>query len=81
MTFRYSVTFEFVNRQPVTHKGELVCKAVHTASQRAVKAAKKALSPIRWCSVVCVLERDDAVEPDTETGSPSDEVDIEATEA
>lgn len=63
MRVRYSVSFEFPERPPVTHRGTVEAGQAHVCCSRAVKEAKKALHPINWSSVVCVLlERLDAEE-------------------
>lgn len=58
MRVAYSVTFEFEERQPVTHKGVVKAGGTHTCVSRATKEAQKALRPINWTSMVCcVTER------------------------
>lgn len=55
MTCKYSVTFEFDARQPLTHTGTVTAGAANTALFRAVREAQKALTPKGWTSVVAVL--------------------------
>jgi hypothetical protein len=55
MTVRYSVTFEFPLRPPVTHRGTVTAREVHVCVGRATKAANVALQPREWSSMVCVL--------------------------
>jgi hypothetical protein len=63
MTVRYSVTFEFDLRPPLTHKGTVSGGQPHVCVARATKAAHKALRPVNWSSLVCVLlERLDATD-------------------
>jgi hypothetical protein len=60
--FTYSVSFEFDTRPAVTLKGTVDAGQPHVGASRAIKTAKKALRPINWRSVVCVLERTDPAE-------------------
>lgn len=55
MKVKYAVTYEFDNNQPVTHRGEVEAGSEATCSARAIKAAKKALKPHSWTSMVCVI--------------------------
>ena len=55
MTVRYAVTWEYATRAPETHRGTITAGQPHTCMAGAVKAAKKALRPREWTSVVCVL--------------------------
>lgn len=55
MRVKYSVTFEFPERPPMTHRGIVVASQVATCFARAVKDAQKALRPKAWSSAVCVL--------------------------
>lgn len=55
MKVAYSVTFEFETRQPITHRGEITTSSAGSATGKAVRAAKKALKPNSWTSLVCVL--------------------------
>lgn len=65
LTVRYKVTFEFPTRPPVTLTGTVQGTGAATCVARATRIAQKALRPIGWSSVVCVLlERTG--------GSPSD---------
>lgn len=58
MTIKYSVTYEFEARPPVTHRGTIAATAASTCASRAIKAAQKALRPVNWSSMVYVaLER------------------------
>lgn len=72
MKVRYAVTFEFEMRPPMTHRGTVAGSSGATCVARAVRAAQKALRPVNWASMNCVLlERLDS--------SPeSEEVDSEA---
>ena len=68
MKVRYSVTFEFELRPPVTHRGVVEAGQTHTCVSRATKLAQKALRPVNWTSCVCVLvERLDQPVADTVT--------------
>jgi hypothetical protein len=55
MTVRYAVTFEFKTRPPVTHRGTVAGSSGATCVARATRAAQKALRPVDWSSMVCVL--------------------------
>ena len=55
MKVRYSITYEFETRQPLTHRGAVGAGQEHVCASRAIKAAKVALRPIGWTSLVCVL--------------------------
>ena len=63
MKVKYSVTFEFNERPPVTHRGTVVGSRASICVRRATEQAQKALSPINWTSMVCVLlERVDTLD-------------------
>lgn len=67
MTVSYAVTFEFDMRAPVTHRGTVEASGVGTCMARATKAAQRALRPVNWSSVNCVLlERRDTSVASTE---------------
>jgi hypothetical protein len=55
MTVNYAVTFEFDNRAPMTHRGTVLASSGATCVARATRAAQKALRPVNWSSLVCVL--------------------------
>ncbi len=55
MTTKYVVTFEFSERQPESHKGTVSGSSAATCVARAMREAQKAVRPVRWESVVCVL--------------------------
>lgn len=55
MAVRYSVTFEFDTRPPVTARGTVTAASGATCVSRATKQAQKALRPVGWTSLVCVL--------------------------
>ncbi len=55
MTVEYSVTFEFASRSALTHRGTVAASTGATCVARATRAAQKALRPVGWSSVVCVL--------------------------
>ncbi len=54
-TWRYSVTFEFAVRPPLTHRGMVTASSYGNLVARATKAAQKALRPVSVDSMVCVL--------------------------
>jgi len=56
MTCQYAVTFEFPTRPPQTHRGTVRAGQPHTCASRAMQSAKRALKPVGWSSVVCVLQ-------------------------
>lgn len=61
MKARYAVTFEFETRPPITHRGTVEGWSASTCTRRAVEEAQRALRPVLWCSMDCVLlERLDA---------------------
>jgi hypothetical protein len=55
MRVNYAVTFEFAERPPVTHRGIVEAGREHVCVARAAKAARAALRPINWTSLVVVL--------------------------
>ena len=55
MRVSYSVTFEFETRAPRTHRGVVRAGSEHTCASRAIKAARMALRPVGWTSLVVVL--------------------------
>lgn len=55
MKCQYSVTFEFETRPPLTHRATVEAGEPHVCASRAIKEAKRALRPINWTSLVCVL--------------------------
>ena len=66
MTVRYSVSFEFDVRPPLTHRGTVTATQIDTCMRLATRNARLALKPQGWSSVVCVVlermpERQDAV--------------------
>lgn len=71
MTVNYVVTFEFDNRQPITHRGTVAATTAATCVARAMRIAQRTLRPINWSSLVCVLlERlDEAPRTATEMSS------------
>jgi hypothetical protein len=73
---RYSVTFEFEMRSPVTHRGTVAGSSGATCVARAGRLAQKALKPVNWSSMVVVLlERLDTDVQPTEAVSPEPEPD------
>jgi hypothetical protein len=66
MQVRYAVTFEFMNRPPLTHRGTVAGSQVATCASRAIRMAQRALRPVNWSSLVFValerLDRDAAPE-------------------
>ena len=55
MTVNYVVTVEFEMRAPVTHRGTVAASQPEACCRMAVREARKALRPMRWSSLVCVL--------------------------
>ncbi len=55
MTVKYSVTFEFEERAPVTHRGTVGGGTASVCLSRATRRAQQALKPVNWSSVVAVL--------------------------
>lgn len=53
--WKYSVSFEFAVRPPLTHRGVVTASSYGNLVARATKAAQKALRPIGVDSFVCVL--------------------------
>jgi hypothetical protein len=69
MKVKYTVTYEFPRKPSLTHRGVVEAGREHVCAARAIKAARTALRPINWSSMVCVLlERldEDAAETDAE---------------
>jgi hypothetical protein len=59
----YSVTFEFPERAPVTHRGVIEATTAAAASARAIRAAQKILKPKNWSSLVFVILERSSVAP------------------
>lgn len=55
MRVAYSCTFEFEERPPVTHRGTVAASSGATCVARATREAQRALRPVNWSSLVCVL--------------------------
>jgi hypothetical protein len=55
MKVRYSVSFEYDMRPVQTARGTVAASSGATCVARAVREAQKALSPVGWRSLVCVL--------------------------
>ncbi len=55
MHVKYAVTFEFDSRAPITHRGTVAASSGATCVARAVREAQKALRPVNWSSLTCVL--------------------------
>ena len=55
MRVQYAVTFEFETRPPLTHKGIVAGSSGATCASRAVRIAQRALRPVSWSSMNCVL--------------------------
>ncbi len=71
MIIRYAVTFEFETRPPLTHRGTVEAGREHVCAARAIKAARAALRPVNWSSLVCVLlERLDVPAEAAESAEP-----------
>jgi hypothetical protein len=67
----YAVTFEFESRPPLTHRSTVEGRAAATCCFRATRIAQKALRPVGWTSVVCVLlERVQDEKHDRTTAEP-----------
>jgi hypothetical protein len=76
MTVKYSVTFEFPMRPPLTHRGIVEAGQVHVCMARATKEAKRLLRPVAWSSVVCVLLERVGESKETEELEPEVEVEV-----
>jgi hypothetical protein len=57
MTWAYVVTFEFQSEPPVTFRGTVDGGTLSTATNRAVRAARKQAGVIRPAGVVVLVER------------------------
>jgi hypothetical protein len=55
MKVSFSVTFEFEMRAPVTHRWTVLGSSAATCVARAVREAQRALRPVGWSAVCCVL--------------------------
>ena len=65
MKVKYAVTFEFLEKPPLTTTGVVASSSAGTCAARAVREAQEVLRPVRWTSLVCVLlERLDGGTPD-----------------
>lgn len=68
MKAEVSVTFEFDQRAPLTHRVEVEALKPRTVVWRAITAAQKAVKPMKWRSMVVVVTRqaEDAVQDGVE---------------
>jgi len=57
MKCKYAVTFEFLEAQPETVRGETSATEVQTIAARALRAAKTQKPGVKWSSLVLLLER------------------------
>lgn len=57
MTFEYAVTFELGSQPPETVRGTVESGSWHTASARAIRAARKALPKKSAQSIVVLLSK------------------------
>jgi len=58
MRLGYSITFEFENAQPRTHRGVIEARGtLLTAARLALKEARRAVGAVAWSSLVMVLEK------------------------
>jgi hypothetical protein len=57
MTWTYVVTFEFQNDPPITFRGTVDGGTLSTATNRAVRAARRQAGVIRPAGVVALVER------------------------
>jgi len=58
LKLKYSVTFEFDTRPPLTHRGIVEGASADACARRAVREARRLLKPVAWSSFVFVaLER------------------------
>jgi hypothetical protein len=55
MRVTYAVTFEFETRLPLTHRGIVAGSSGATCVARATREAQRALRPVSWTSMNCVL--------------------------
>lgn len=55
MTVHFEVSFEFLERPPITHRGTIAGSSGATCVARAARIAQKALRPVGWTSLVVVL--------------------------
>ncbi len=73
MHVAYAVTFEFETRPPLTHRGTVAGTSTATCVARAVRTAQRALHPVAWSTMNCVLlERLEAHEAVRPSGVASD---------
>jgi hypothetical protein len=76
MKCRVQVTFEYILKPPDRHVVELLeAGQVQTIAARAIREAKKAVRPMAWSSLVCLIERLGPVDAiaDAETDDATDE--------
>lgn len=57
MRVKYAVTFEFLSRPLVCHRGEVDGREPGTCMSRAIAEAKQALKPNHWISAMCLIDR------------------------
>jgi hypothetical protein len=55
MRVLYAITFEFQTKPPVTHRGTVAGSSGATCVARATREAQRALRPVSWSSMNCVL--------------------------
>lgn len=72
MRVAYRVTFEFETRSPLTHRGTVAGSTGATCVARATRQALRAVRPVGWSSMVCVLleRRPDEIRADALTAHP-----------
>ena len=74
MRCRAEVTFEYATRAPQTHHVDVMeAGGPQTIAARAIREAKRQLRPIYWTSIVCLIERLDAVENEADADESGDE--------
>jgi hypothetical protein len=67
MKTQCKVTFEFLNRQPLTWQGEIEATQPETVVRKAVQQARLELSPRNWTSLICVILEREGVEAEEES--------------
>lgn len=57
MTLKYSATFEFDSKPPVTAQGRITASTMPTCFARAARQAQGQHKGLQWSSMVIVVER------------------------
>jgi len=79
LKLKYSVSFEFETRPPVTHRGVVEGASPDACARRAIREARRVLKPVNWSSFVFVaLERMPVSGDETSQGVPEPDTEAES---